>query len=257
MRGFLGAFLAALFALAPLSAWAAPSRFEIGTATTSTGVSSFTVTTTADCPVGNVIAVFEGSMLGGSLPASITDNASTPNTYTLQAAVVNSGSTSVQAAVAPVTSDLPLGGTITITLLVGSTFNAAIVDCASGLATSSVVDINGAGSTGNGTAVSFGPTSTLAQASELAYGFVASDSSMQPLASEGAGFTTVDNQGPLGYSTLNVAYRITSATTALTYAPTLQSTTSDHWSATILTLKAAASSTAKAPSTLLLMGAGS
>jgi hypothetical protein len=250
-----GAAAALLFAAG--GAKAAITVTENGTYNTFASESSIVITTTADCPVGAYEMVIFGAETAAPTISSVTDNSvGGPNTWSVKSQTIVTGNdTASQAAIAPITSDLASGKTITLTMSGNVSAKGVIAICVRNAASSSVVDISGVGANsgaGTSTAPSF-TTAALAQASEVAIGFFSTNNT-GTITEDGA-FTTVDTQGAFGtHNNVHVAYKLTAATTAVTYAPTLG--TAANWTDNVITLKAPASGTAHMPGSLILLGVG-
>ena len=150
-------------------------------------------------------------------------------------------------------------GTATISSALTCTYNSAtgaksaIIAAFSGMASSSQFDSASTTATGSSTgALSIGPTGTLAQASEVIFGDLSFVNNGAPTAD--AAFTSL---GSVNNSTSNMhaAFKIVSATTAVTWAPSLTGS-SGVWAAMLQAFKASGVGPAGCKNGLLMMGAG-
>src|SRR5581483_6924882 len=207
---------------------------------TSTNASSFSVTTTQDSPVGSYIFVLVGLGAFSSASSSITVTDSAGNTYT----ALNGGTFAASDGAMKAfycnssANDLPNGGTITASYTttggaVGANIIAAVI---TGLA-STPLDVNGTLASGNSTSPSKA-TGTLAQASEIIIGCVATYSTA--FGTEDAAFTSLATVNGSNNRRLHVGYDIVSATTTVTYNPSI---TSGNWACDVYTFKGASAGT--------------
>ena len=79
-----------------------------------------TITTLANAEVGDYIVVFGGGNLNGSLSFTITDDAGNTYTAKTESATSSSPVQRVNSAVAPVTTRLAAGSTITCNIVSGA-----------------------------------------------------------------------------------------------------------------------------------------
>ena len=245
--------------------WAAPAFAAIGTPAVlyaspgdGTNTTSYAMTTvTNDCPVGSFLFVGVAIAQGNtSHITAVSDNSSGgPNSYTLVNANTAGGSgIGASGAWTIVTHDVAIGTVITATLQFTDQRRGAIIACDSGIS-ATPADINGAGATGTlpTNVVTFGPTASLAQASELAIGFSTADANVGYTVDAVNGWTTISTF--LVYTSqgaIYMAYKITAATTGLTHAPIISGT--PDWTDNIYTFKGASSATKTC--TLVLLGVG-
>ena len=226
------------------------------------GTSTIAATTgTADCPAGSLVGVFMNWATVGKTVTGIADNATGgTNSYSSLTLYTTDGSSSgAQMWYSISAHDLPNGSTITATFSDTTAMVRAIqVFCASGIAASSPVD-TGAGLTythGNGTALSIGPTAALAQADNLVVGLASVNYAGGALTyTEGGTGTTFSSLGTIIAinPSEHISTSVVSATTALTYAPTINS--SRGWGAQIYVFKGAAAASS-CSHTLSLLGVG-
>lgn len=196
--------------------------------------STLVLHTTADSPAGNAIAVFAGT--GANLTiTSVTDSAG--NTYTGGTSVQNvSNDSTVRPFWVFNAAHLPAGGTITVTYSGSSSDQQVSAISVGGVLTSSALDTQGAGVKGTGTAPS-SSTGTLASSSEIVLGFTHVHVGASDTFTEVAGFTSNTLAGSGAGSGLHSAYKIVSATTSVTYNPTLG--TSRDYTSNVLSFKGA------------------
>lgn len=227
------ALLASTALLACGSASAAITAANIGQNQNTTATT--VITTTADSPAGsiNVVAISTYYLN----VSSVTDSAG--NAYALCTAAYPAGTGNMNRVMlyadsnaSGSTADLPNGGTITITSSAANKVNAAAASL-SGVRNASPCDTNGQGSaTGtNAGAVTAGPTTgTLTAQPQIVLGIfdingaVSSDAYTQP-----SGWTALTHSGSSTTGAyLNWGYELVSATTPVSYNPTL-STSSRTW----------------------------
>lgn len=233
---------------------AGPARAAIGTPVslgTVADATAFTTRTlsTLTVPAGALILVVlmdsEGSCC---LPVSVADSAG--NTYTALTTVPNSSTNLQTKAFYTCNAAALSSGTITGTFATSDpvlkTMHASYT---TGIATASCADNQPTPTAATSTSPSI-TTGALAQADEIVFGYVGVESGSSVVFTEGAGFTQVSQTAPSDL--LNVAYDIVAATTAVTYAPSMDG--SRHWGAGAITFKGAAAGAATPTMTLLGVG---
>ena len=206
-----------------------------GSAVGSTGV---------DAPVGSVIVIALQSADFDANFTSFTDSAG--NTYALEMSPVNgSYNCAAIAYCANTTHDLPIGSSFTaITSDAGQWYlqGGYAVSGANG-GVDVTMSANGASATPS---LSSG---TLAQANEILFGLVQSADNVEQTFTESPGFTNLYGAGA-GFSMMG--YDTVSATTSVTYAPTLA--TPDAYGQVLVSFKApSAPSSLLQPAQLLFM----
>jgi hypothetical protein len=197
------------------------------------------LTTGADAPVGSLIFVAGVQQVtSGTVVSSCTDQKS--NSYSALGSANNASGASTGAAYANNTaSDLPSGDTISATFGTSAATVAMAALAVSGIATSSPLDINNVNATGNSSSPS-AATGTLAQASEIIFAILGWSTSGGTITEDTThGWTSlVTFQG--NTMTLHIAYQIVSATTSVTYAPTISATR--EWTVQLFSFKGVAAS---------------
>lgn len=224
MKRLLVILLVWIALAAPAFAIGTPVQIAAGNAS-----SGSTVATSADAPIGSYVIVVVYASTSPNTVSSLHDSAGNcSSAYNLAIAENPSSVSGVSIYYCRVTADLPSGGTFTATTT-GSSYDlfAFYVPNVSGSVDQTV---------GNGTSsavTSIGVTTgTLAQPSEIAIGTLATNNSLGTFteASGFTSFTTAQN------SNFRVAYRIVSATAAVTYSPSWS--TSRSPTAAVATFKA-------------------
>jgi len=185
--------------------------------------SSWTLTTTATVPASALIVVCTQHAFGSAQTiTSITDGGF--NTYTN--AVTNAFDASTQLISACYykenANQLAAGSIITVTLSANTLAQPSILNAAyvTGVIGSGSLDKTNSGLTSNGTAYASGTTGVLAQANEIAIGFVGMYNGNATI-TEGAGFTNINTtaQGSGSFYQSRMSRQIVAATTALNYQP--------------------------------------
>ena len=216
------------------TAAAGQTAASIGQNSQASGVNNtLVITTGTTAPAGSVIVIAIGS--DGASVSGVTDSGG--NTYTIYAAETAGGGKRFYFYASYISGALNSGSTIT------TTFSSS-----SGIRDAAACYVTGAPSTGyqasHGTyttATSTTPTSTtgtLAQANNVVIGTVRAINAGNDTITEDGTFTSL-TPATLGGSNPKLfwAYRVTSATTSVTYAPTLPS--SREWYADNIVIKAA------------------
>jgi hypothetical protein len=190
---------------------------------------SFTFSTTANIVSGNFLFCYVAWGTNGIITvASISDGT---NSYTSNASLkgnAGSGTASSELWFVANASAVSSGGTITVTMSgAGSGANEGTVTwCgqAAHVATSSPFD-QGSVITTNSSTPSI-TTGTLAKSNSIVIGASYNNNLSTPTYTESSGFTNLfSNTGVIGES-YGIGYKITAATTAVTYAPTWSATAS-------------------------------
>jgi len=231
--------LAVLWPIGALAAIGTPA--VIGNAGGSSGT-TLAITTTADAPAGNLNGVVTLGDVGH--PSSASDSAS--NAYTKGTIVTNS-----TAQIGPLYSatgnHLANGGTQTVTYTGAVDFDISLAFTVSG---AGPLDNQGAGATTTGTAPSV-TEGTVSQSNRIVFAYTYVSGGASDSFTEAPGFTTL---GSVINSTniLRMAYKIVSAGTQVTYAPTLG--TSRVYAANTISFDA--SGAAPCVHTLMMMGMG-
>lgn len=224
----LVSLVAGLSLLAGQALAAIGNPVSIGTQYTTSGTNSNTITTGTDAAVGAFIVV--PTAYGGTTTiTSVADNAATPNcsgAYTANASA-QAGSFRMAAYYCNNTGfDLPIGGTIKTTFVGTTGKMSEMAFTISGLASSSPVDATATASTNGATTTSVGAftvtpgsvSSEIMIACVWITGGATGDSYTEDT---GHGWTAIT---PVAGSSSNIlehcAYQKTTATTALTWAPT-------------------------------------
>jgi hypothetical protein len=223
-----------LAAAALLAAW--PSRAitvtGLGNLPVTSAVTSVSLTTVADAPVGSLIIVGL-AWSGATTMHGCSDTAG--NTYALAGGSFTSMAYFPYVCYAVVTTDLPTSSVITAswTTAKAVTIVAAV---ATGMATSTPYDVQGTAVSGTGTSLSV-TSPPLNAANELALGLVAASATIGSH-TPGTGFTNVED--PSNVVSLAMDYKpilgATPGTTTVTYSPSW--TTSRYYGGNIFTFKA-------------------
>jgi hypothetical protein len=178
------------------------------------------VTTSAAASAGDLVLVV---CHGGSSNAATSCTDSAGNTYTALG-TVSVGTRRVTAFWSRIASEIASGGSVTITYSSATGVKFGAIYKVSGTASSPADIDGGTGASGTSSTNPSITTGTLAQANEIVFawtvviGDAGSDSFTQ--AADFTALTGVTLAGASG-GVLRMAYRIVSATTAVTYAPTL------------------------------------
>jgi hypothetical protein len=223
IRRFAWAFLALLLlAGAPQAAISAP--FQIGTGSSGSPV---TVTTSAAAPVGTLIVVVVGHDF--NTVTSVVDSAS--NSYS-SASNVSGDRLSIFYCI--VTTNLPSGGTITVT---GSNSSPASVTAlgVSGVVASSPLDAVGTTATGTSNAVTAVSTGTLAQASKIVIGAVGVYGATTGF-SAGGSFTAIGGENANNTGAF-AAYLIVSSTASVSWSANFTTVNGDGWGSNVVSFK--------------------
>jgi hypothetical protein len=184
----------------------------LGTASSSTGVTTLVVTTGADAPVGTLLTVFV--LEAGASAITIADSAGNTWTAGYDLAAATPTFKQVKEFWSVLANDLPLGGTITVTF--ASSHSGIVVAIATSGIGASPSNIQGAGVNSTTTTPSIS-TGTLATANQIIFGVVGVNSGAGRTFTEPGAFTQIANvaTGDL----LHVAYAIVSSTGSVTYNP--------------------------------------
>ena len=223
MRGLLAALLATLALCLAAPAHAAFTVTNIGLSCNNGADATCVETTTVDAPVGSLVVVYVGVTDLGTTPA-VSDNASTPNTYTDYKTCNSGGGANIgQLWYSVITTDLPIGGQISITHLVYGSARGYVI---TGAATASVTD-------GGSCSVIASPTTTFAAGSvtpgtsgDLVMGF-AFEKFGAAFTQDAAGYGTPPTfVGTCSSSCNAIGGSLTnSGTSAVNYSPTTSSNT--------------------------------
>lgn len=196
--------------------------------TTAASRSSITLTTTAAIPSGALacVAVFVPSTSTNSV-IGVTD---TINVYARVVQAVWDVSTGVFAELwcKENASALSSAATISVSLSISTNAQPSTASAfyVTGTLSASSIDKTNNGTTNSGTAYASGSTGTLAQANEIAIGFVG-EYNVSVTLTDGAGFTNLNAtaQGGTPFFNTKLSYQIVAATTALNYQPSTSSAT--------------------------------
>jgi hypothetical protein len=241
------------FGLAP-SAFAAPTVTAIASlispASGTAGVGTVVLTTTAACNVGDYIYV---AVSIDSTTTPLTANSTSvldSGGHTYFVLSTASGSSSrIRAAFTRVTTAMPSGSTITLTVNETNVAKSLAAACASGL-TASALDLNPIGTSGaSATTFSF-TTGTPAQADELALGFFqwrGGFADVPAITAPAAAAVTV-----MGASSLVIAYQVITSAAPITITGT--NSVARAPAAQFTTFKVAVSSGARQQMPLLGVG---
>jgi len=211
---------------------------SLGATSAAAGSATLVLTTTADAPVGTLIVVAVGYKNNGAI-SSVSDSAG--NTYTGNTQTSSSNG-SIRLFWTIVATDLPQGGTITATYSATANNKLLIAANVSGIAASPADATVGATGTGTAPSVTSGTlNAAAATAGEIVFG-VGEAAASETWSAEG-GFTALATVNQSTTSSLHLAYQTVNATTALTYAPTIN--TSAIWVAQIQGFIGAAASTGR------------
>lgn len=217
MKRLIGLLLAALLGFTQPALAGIGNPFNLGGAN-GTGSATVAITTGSDCPVGDTALVTFGSLNSADALVSVSDNAGTPNTWTLIDAGSGQNGTA-GTAYAPITSDLASGKVITVTG--GSTGSkAANAICVAGLTTSPVDKHNNYTSSGTGsTSATSVATGTLGQSTELVVGVLGTSSAAISAYVPGGSFAAVGAITCNGTNCITQAWQIVSSTASVASAP--------------------------------------
>lgn len=187
--------------------------------TSSTG-GTLAATINGDCPAGSLIFVVATGVTNA--PTSCTDQVSNP--YTLLATNVASTSVSTGAFYSPNITHLPSGDTITGTWAASGTSKTIVPFVLYGALTSSPLDINITNEAS--TASPSLATGTLAQANEIIFAVVCWSSTSSTLTEDTThNWISCGTYRASATHTVHVAMQYVSATTSVTYNPTLSGAT--------------------------------
>ena len=204
---------------------------QIGAAASGASTTTLVITTTTASPAGAAIILGIGFVNVATTVTSVTDSAG--NTYTV-GTLASGSNTRGYFAFSANTLALASSGTITITFAVAVTLKGAGAVSVVGLS-SAPADTEGAGATGTSTAPTI-TSATLGQRDEIVFGLVVVNNGFADTFTEASGFSS-DTAALVSGIAVRSGYQIVSATTAVTYAPTLG--TSRTWVAQIKSFKAA------------------
>lgn len=229
MKRLLASLLAALALAglaAPASAALTASTLGTGTTTAGAGILTTTVTTTQDAPPGSVIFLTAGSVTNS--PISVTDNASTPNSYSCNT-VDTQSSSKMRACWSFVTTDLPSGGTITFTF--GNTTQNKLVTANLITGSPTLADLQGVvtSATSTAPAITVPAAGSLTYSSEILMCYInAAGGGNDGAITQGGGFTNL-NKADLGVGSNRIytGFLTVAANTAVSYSATLA--TSRAW----------------------------
>jgi hypothetical protein len=190
----------------------------------SANASTATLTTSgSDDPVGSLtlVAVF----VNNTNISGVTDSAG--NSYV--ACPARFGDVALYYAINA--ADLPIGGTITLTLAASNKVNMSVVSVP-GVRATSPTDICGTGVTGTGSGTISGPsTGTLNAEPELVIGVIAIASDTADTFTEAGWNPLLKATGTGAPGMIQWGYQVVTSTTSLTYSPTLG--TSRTWWANV------------------------
>lgn len=201
---------------------------SIGTVNTAGNTSSIVITTTAAILAGNLVVV--AVQIPSNALRTVSSVSDGTNTYSLAKSLNDGANYAVELWYCANAAAVNPGASLTITLsgaTTGSNGYAAQAFQVNGVALVSPLDVT---SSQNATTASpTTTTATLAQSVEIAFG-VSYRVVGTNTYTEASGFTNLDTTTTIGGSAgrAALAYRITAATTAVTYAPT--------WSGSAVTL---------------------
>lgn len=251
MRKLLAALCAAS-ALVAAPALAVTTVGNLGTANSASVLTTLNITTTQDAPVGSVVVVAMELDAGvNASTVNATDNAGTPNSYTRASTgcSFNTGGASSFFLYAPITHDLPSGGTITVNFG-GSkpAITAAVI--LSPPAGTVGIDVQPACATGTGTSASLG-SGALAASNDVLFGAVGTHGSISAFAANSP-LSTLTGTGNSGF--IEWGYEVSPASGGITFGPSW--TTSRAFGANIWALKFTSVVTCSG-SPLALLGVGS
>jgi len=221
----------------------------LGTATSSTTVTSKALVTAANANAGEAIIVFISASTSATAFA-LTDTAG--NTYTLSNIYAGSaGKVFIGYCLNP--AALTAGDTITLSWTTASRVAMSAVQI-SGLQTTAALDKDpSTGSAGTGTTFTQA-TGALAQADEIILGAFTTDNTSGVVVSPGTGFTALAVVTvPSGNQDMHPVYKIVASTTDTNFNPSW--TTSRAFTGNLWSFKAAAAA-ASARASLALLGVG-
>lgn len=202
---------------------------QVGTGASNATANTSTAAVSNASAAGDLLVVIVGTSTSTTTITSVTDTAG--NTYTAANNIAGTGNLRMfycANAAALTTSDV-------ITAHYGATGGTKLITAISvpGVATTTPLDVNGAGTTATGTTPSIA-TGTLAQAAEIVIGACWPNAGASDGYTESSGFTA--NSTPtLGTNIMRSAYEVVAATTTQTYAPVLG--TSRLYKANVWTFK--------------------
>lgn len=204
-----------------------------GTAQDNAASSTQVYTVVGTIPAGSLVSVMAAGVTNIQNVTGVTD--SKGNSYVKQNANQNGTTESTNAITSILATGLSAGDTITVTWTASFTGHAVAVAWATNVLSATNDGTNKAVATSS--SPSSGATATLAQSEEVAFGFVAANTSV--VVTEDANFTNLANftYGG-GAHRFNAAYLLTASTAAVTYAPSLGS--SQAWNCRVNTYKAVA-----------------
>lgn len=189
---------------------------------TGTTGTSDTYTTTGTVATGDlvVIAVAQNQAATARTVSSVADSAGNTYTQATTSGLIGSQAEGSLWYKANATA-MAIGGTITVTWSgATSALNAKAVQAikiSTGIAASPLDKVQNAGSVSSSSASLV--TATLSQANEIAIGVSAVFPGTQPAYTQPSGFTNALTLAVTGNGPVNLDYKVTSATTAVTYAP--------------------------------------
>ena len=204
---------------------------QIGATANGTSATTLVITTTTASPAGAAIIVAIGFANFATTVTGVTDSAG--NTYTI-GTLASGTNTRGYFAFSANTLALASSGTITITFAGAVTIKGACAVSVVGLS-SAPADTEGAGATGTSTAPTI-TSAALSQPDEIVFGLTVINNGFTDTFTEDGNFTS-DTVAKASGIAVRSAYQIVSATTAVTYAPTLG--TSRTWVTQIKSFKAA------------------
>lgn len=215
---------------------------QLGTASAASGgVDTLAITTGPNSAAGNLLVLLAAHGTAAETISSVADSAS--NTYAA-GTQVSSGNFAIRPFYSAASALLLAGGTITTTFSSNDQQYAAAISIP-GVLASSPLDKQAAGTASSGTSPSIA-TGTLAQANEVVIGFIIVEAGAADTFTEASGFTTGGSIALASNSILRWAWKETTATTTVTYAPTLG--TSRSYIANVLSFKAASATSVHAVS---------
>lgn len=239
MIRFLSRLLLVAALLLPGSILAATpptTPISIGTGSTAAAAGSYSITTSADCPIHSVIGVLSTGSIGTTNPVTNTTD-SAGNTYVaLDTSAITLNRLDFWY-VLNSTVDLPNGGTITITY--GTTGNRAALFCIPNMGPTASIDVHNNISNGTGaspaTTVS---TGTLPSPVEYVFGLLTTDNNgLTPVVTPSAGFTVLSSSIST-VQTAYAAYQIAPAPTSISWSPTWTQATTGY-NSDVIAIKAA------------------
>lgn len=219
--------LALLLALFATSAQAWPLPINNGNTASAANSATITITTLVDSPVGSEVTCFiaNNSTTGST---GVADTAG--NTWSLQNQQTTNGRS--RFARAPITVDLPIGATITITYAAANT-NPKLAACATIFdPTNPTPDQNPTATTGSSTAPSITGAAPV-QTAEIVFGGVLDVSGAGDVFTDPAGWTTLTGNSSTGQ--IHWAYYFACNINAATYNPTINN--SRAWGANLVSYR--------------------